>query len=129
MAHSPEKRAEAVADYFSGMTWEATCDKHGVSKDSLVRWVNAAKTDQKATTAEIQPARRDAQQEQFNDLLTKFLVGSLEMLVTWTEVCKDKGFVKLDPKGANELGSTVLERADRLVALIRPKSGPSDFTD
>lgn len=128
MAHSPEKRAEAVADYMGGMTWDATCKKHDVSKRSLVEWVKDARSNQKGTSAEITASPAEARDRRFNDSLEKFLGATIEMLQAWAEECSDRDFIRSKPEGVHELGKTVLDRADRFVSLVRAQP-PTDLTD
>lgn len=120
MAHSPQKRAEAVADIASGMSWAKAAAKHGVGKASLKLWVDEAKSSHLpgslASASPIQPV--EARKEQFNEALDGFLFKTLEMLDAWAKVCSDPAFIQKDPQGVNELGRTVLERADRLVSTI-----------
>lgn len=122
MAHSPEKRAEAVADYLGGMSWDATCAKHGVGIATLKRWVDESKTEVKRKPSEIVATPQEARSKRFNDSLEKFLGATLDMLNAWAEECADRKFIQGNPTGVHELGKTVLDRADRLVGLVRSSS-------
>ena len=119
MAHSPEKKAEAVADYFAGMGWDEACKKHSVGKATLSRWVEEAKTEQKRNSSEIIGTPQEARAKRFDQSLEKFLGATLDMLNAWAEECSDRDFIKQNPSGVHELGKTVLDRADRLVGLVR----------
>lgn len=128
MAHSPEKRAEAVADYMDGMGWDMTCAKHKISRGILSKWVDDFKTERKLNCSEIVGSPQEARDKRFNDSLEKFLGATIEMLQVWAEECSNRDFIQRKPEGVHELGKTVLDRADRFVSLVRAQP-PTDLTD
>lgn len=128
MAHSPEKKAEAIADIANGMTYQAACKKHGVSRATLDLWVRTTnvqfdkKTRQKSDNANVsKPVKIQAiesKHDRFNKALDQFLYSTIQMLQRWAETCSDPKFITQNPDGVNELGKTVLDRADRLVSTL-----------
>lgn len=125
MAHSPEKRAEAVADYMGGMQWADVCSKHGISTRSLKVWIDTQKSKQEVKSALCPAESRD---KRFNEALENFLGATIVMLQAWAVECSDKEFIRAKPEGVHELGKTVLDRADRFVSLVRAQP-PTDLTD
>jgi len=130
MAHDPKTKAAACADLLAGMTIREVSTKHKVGIGTLGEWSTDLKTEQKTEQSRTKPnsgisVSEASRQNQFDTLLRSFLIGTLEMLNTWVEILQDPAFVKDKPSAANELGATVLDRADRLVSLIRPP-GPDD---
>jgi transposase-like protein len=59
--------------------------------------------------------------------LIALLSESVGMVRAWARTCSDPSFIKDNPSGVNELGKTVLERADRLGALVQ-SSNPDGST-
>jgi len=114
MAHTPETRAKAISEVASGDTYDAVSTKHGISKRTLINWVQEART-----APELhQIAPNDARQLRFTKALDEFLFSTIKMVHAWAEKCSDPHFIQHDPQGVNELGKTVLERADRMVSIL-----------
>lgn len=130
MAHSPEKKAEAVAAIINGDSWKSVQDRFGVSKGTLSNWIAQAKTELKLNSpesSEITLSGSENKRKRFDDALINLAFSSIEFLQSWAEICRDKDWVQGNAADAKGLGETVLDRIDRLMAVIGP-SGSSDQT-
>jgi transposase-like protein len=134
LAHSPEKKAEAVYDLVNGMTWDDAAAKHKVSKATLKDWLDKAKTELKPNRPRSEseltepPASVTAEgrRARFNGALDAFLMATIQMVDAWAIGCADPQFFKGNPEGASELGRIVLERADKLVSVVNGDAKPGD---
>lgn len=121
MSHDPSVKAKAVADVAGGMRYEVAAEKHGVARKTLQRWVRevqemSRKCPEKAKGINPGEARR----QKFNEALETFLHSTIVMLNAWAQTCSDPSFIVNNPEGVNELGRTVLDRADRMVSTLKP---------
>lgn len=112
MAHKPKVKAAAVADLIAGCTQREVAEKYAVGTGTVARWSDELKSEQSGAIAP-----RD---EQFAVNLKQLLSNAIKMLDTWANECQDPSFVRSNPTGVCELGQVVLDRCDRLVALVRP---------
>lgn len=139
MAHSPEKKARAVADFLAGEGWDEVSDRHQISKSTLKRWIAEAnvaliqppssdpRIEQKSNSNQVQEtnsldlstARIEQVSARFQIALIELLLASVEMGTSIARTCSDPTFIKDKPGGVNELVRTVLERADSLVAYLK----------
>ena len=115
MAYTPEKKAETIADLALGMGIREAGKKHGVGTTTVKRWYDElAKQNEKEQKGTLGQAR----EQRFNNAVDKFLQATLNMLLIWAETCSDPAFIREKPSSVNELGQTILDRADRLVDSI-----------
>jgi transposase-like protein len=141
MAHSPETKARALADYLE-IGFTATIQKHGIGRKTLYEWIKSAGSLDTPRTPKIKnsrssraavakyvpeagsaPITRPAPTaERFDTALRTFLISTVDMLQAITETCSDPAFIKENPEGANVLVQTVLARADMLAAMVREPS-------
>ncbi len=135
MAHTPGHKAAAVAAYFNGDGWDKVCADFGVSRSCLKKWIDKAKAELKENGAQGQPPKgtelkensgnssqtpTESRTKRFNEALETFLFSTIRMCQAWAEACSDPAFIQNNPSGVNVLGQTVLDRADRLAALVQP---------
>jgi len=122
------KKAAIAADLALGLTYNEVAKKHKVSKGSVVNIsaqfnktifdVTKKIESHIETRQEILLKRR----EDFQLELMDFLQSAVSMVKKWTEICQDEDFVREKPLGANELGRTALDFADRIVARTTSQS-------
>lgn len=145
MAHSIEKRAEALADLFGGMGYDEVAAKHKVARSTIQKWERdqqavVAKSAEKSVKRKTRKTKteigtesvnrpilnlREQRQERFTRALESFLESALKMVQVWAETASDPEFVRSHTADAHELGKTVLERADKLVSLIGNDDEPN----
>jgi hypothetical protein len=114
-----------VAAIIAGEEWHTVAKREGVSIGSISRWMDEAKSQGlEVLPREERPvnlATIEERRAEFNNALETFLLSSLKMLQAWTDVCTDPDFIRKNSHEAHELGQTILDRADKLVSLLRPK--------
>jgi hypothetical protein len=122
VAHAPEVKAAVTAEIVLGVPYEEISRKHGVGKATINRWAEALKpkTERKPEQNGT-PVTVEARRQQFNTALDKFLMSTIAMLQAWADTCSDPAFIRANPEGVNELGKSVLERADRLVHAVESR--------
>lgn len=135
MAHDPEIAAKAVNDVLRGDTYDVVASRYGVGKGTIKRWMDKAQQTPTRRPAHEQKvpealatcrdaAMRESQNRhiQFQDALEGFLLATVKMLNAWAKECSDPEFIRAKPGDVNELGKTVLQRADVLVAMVQPST-------
>jgi hypothetical protein len=110
LAYTPEQKAAVLADLIAGMSVRDAAEKHGLPSSTIGAW----RAGIVRNGTEIQTENR------FNSALNNFLHATVTMLEAWATECSKPDFIQKNPEGVNELGRTVLERADRFVELLRP---------
>ena len=121
---SPEKKAAVVADLALGMGIREAAKKHHVNKSSVGRW--AAEIDATRDREGQQGTLADVRANRFDVAVDKFLHSTLNMLQAWADVCSEPAFIRDKPSSVNELGQTILNRADRLVDAIARDTGTAN---
>lgn len=126
MAHTPETKAKAVAMLRTGASYGDITKVTGLREGTISRWAHELKTEgngrlarEKSEGSKIDiPISQEARQQRFDIALNKLLFTGLDMLQSWAELSGDKQFARENPTGAKDLGSTVLDRLDRIMAVV-----------
>jgi len=114
MAHSPEKKAAVVADLLSGIPQREVAKKHQVDRKTVIAW--GKEVHHNSTAIAVR------KEQDFDAALKSFLFSTVAMLSAWATECADPKFIRENPRGVNELGQTVLDRAERILSSIRDET-------
>lgn len=133
---TPKKKAQIAADIVAGLSYTEIAKKRGISRGTITavsKEFNASSFDIEAKIEENQRKRYEMLEKrraEFQLELMDFLQSAVSMVKQWTILCQDPEFVMNKPLGANELGRTALDFADRIVArtLAQNTEGPIDNT-
>ena len=110
-----KKKAAVIADLALGSGIREASRKHDVPPTTVKRWHDEL---QKRNETKQGGTLADARENRFDEAVEHFLHATLKMLNAWAAVCSDINFIKEKPSSVNELGQTILNRADRLVDQI-----------
>jgi transposase-like protein len=127
LAYSPEQKANAVAAFLGGDSWEKVCREFGIGKATLKRWLD--ETEIKRNRTEIRNCSGEARESRFNEALEGFLEATVNMLHSWAKECSDPKFIRENPSGVHELGQTVFKSAERIMSSIRDEEEPEAEED
>lgn len=136
MAHSPETKAQVLhAVTVEGMSYSKVKQTFGVGKATVTRWLEelrengTERNETEQSRSQAEPATTEiarqtvplsiaARQARFTERFFTLAEKSFDMLEAWADKCKDEAFIESNPEGCHKLGTTVIERGDRLVALL-----------
>lgn len=133
---TPRKKAQVAADIVAGLSYTEIAKKRGISRGTITRIskeFNGKTFDLEVKAEETQRMRYEILEKrraEFQLELMDFLQSAVSMVKQWTILCQDPEFVINKPLGANELGRTALDFADRIVArtLTQNAERPIDNT-
>ena len=87
--HSPETKAQVIADYAMGASKSALAKKYGVGRTTIIAWV--------ATTEPPVPTVSDsAQREHLGQLVYEYLCSGFEALIAQNRLAGDSAYLSRD---------------------------------
>lgn len=108
MAHSPEKKAKAVADLVLGMSQPEVAKKHRIPVRTVGEWSQEIANNRQTNA----PARRDAFESAFYTLIESMT----QAFIVFAKTCNDETFVREKPEGAARLAERTTDFIDRVMA-------------